>query len=148
MAKRPYDDDPYFRPAVQAPGPLFAQVVEPGPFDRSQITPEPLERAIADIIWRHKGYGDPVSIAAIRAAAGIDERKVKDVVMQLRMTHRMRIGARRDGGYFVIVTADDWRKALTAYVHQIRTMAKVVRALADEAEYREFLGQLRLEEVA
>ncbi len=125
--------------------PLFRA---PGPFDRSKVPPEPVEALVAGLIWEHAGRANPISIAEIRHRTGLSERKVKDVVEQLRVTHRVPIGARREepAGYFRIVDAEDREAAVGPYRSQILQMFRVLRVLDEPGRVRELLGQLRLEE--
>ncbi len=145
---RQYDAADYGRPVSGSPGPLFAEPGD-GPFARSRIRPEPLEGLIAGVIWRHRGRMNPISIAEIirTCATRLDERTVKRVVEQLRLAHRCRIGARREEphGYYRIVDRADLEAAIRPYLHQIRAMARVIRALCTEAEWAEYSGQARLE---
>lgn len=130
-------------------GPLFEQAAEPGPFAESKIKPTPLEALVAGLIWRRKGRREPISIAEILRLSGVDglsERKVKDVVEQLRTMHRMPIGASRQepAGYFRIMDAADREAAVRPYREQIISMWRTLRVLDSQEKLRELHGQLRL----
>ncbi|MEN6601766.1 MAG: hypothetical protein ABFD86_05065, partial [Bryobacteraceae bacterium] len=91
----------------------------------------------------------PVSIAGLMRGCGhreLDARRVKKVVEQLRVTHRIPIGSRREfpAGYFRIVTEEDLEKAIGSYRAQIFSMLRVLRACMPRSRAAEFFGQLRL----
>jgi hypothetical protein len=148
MRRRDADD---YGSAVdpQGPGPLFERVE--GPFSRSKITPSREELMVACLIWQHCGRNNPIAIADIIAKSGVatvkTERQVKDVVEQLRLTHRILIGAKREApfGYFRVMDAEDLEVAVRPYKHQIRAMGRVLRAMLPQAEVSEFFGQLQLD---
>jgi hypothetical protein len=98
------------------------------------------------MIWRHQGRANAIARKRIEAATGRDERWVKDVVEQLIVTHRMRIGAYRGepSGYAIIVTAEDLAAAVGPYREQIFAMWRRLRALLDPHELRALHGQLDL----
>jgi hypothetical protein len=119
-----------------------------GPFAGSKVKPAAVEVLVAGLIWNHQGRGSPIPIAKVQQLTGLAVRKVKEVVEQLRVMHRMPIGARREdpAGYFWIVDAADREAAVGPYRAQIRRMFQVLRALDEPARVRELLGQLRLQE--
>lgn len=83
------------------------------------------------------------------AMPGLKSRRdVNDIVAQLVIAHRCRIGAKRDepAGYFWIVTAEDERVAVAQYKAQLIQEARRLRVLASDAAYQELMGQLRLVE--
>ncbi len=133
-------------------GPLFdAQESLSAAFAASKVSPSGIERVVAEIIWRHQGRGNPISIAALCKAAGQSERSIKGIVEQLVVTHRMRIGGYRGGGgdqvgYAVIVDAQDQAAAVGPYLSQIRAMVRRLRVLTSAREVAELLGQLSIEE--
>lgn len=121
-------------------------------FAQSLIAPSALERAVAILIYPRR-RPVPISIAAIVGVIGAEftpltDRKVKEIVEQLRLTHHCPIGASRQEpfGYFWIVTAADRETAVRPYRQQILTMWRTLRALDSPAALRELHGQLRLEE--
>ena len=127
--------------------PLFAG----DPFARSKVCPSSTEVAIARLIWAHDGWKNPISIAEIiqhSEISGLDARRVKKVVEQLRTTHHVAVGARREfpAGYYRIVTEEDLLKAIGPYRSQILTMLRVLRGLMPKSYLRELRGQLRLVE--
>ena len=145
------DAEDYGMPAVQPPAPLFARAVE-GPFARSEMRPTPLEGLVAGIIWRHQGRENPVPLMEVIRLAGcklpaLSERKLKEIVQQLRVAHRCPIGARRAEpvGYFWIADAEDHEYALRPYREQVIEMFRVLRALDSRGRLSELLGQLTLD---
>jgi hypothetical protein len=135
-------------------GPLFdlapADEVA-GPFADSKIAPSGIERVVAEIIWRHRGRANAISIAMLTAATGKDERAIKGIVEELVTTHRARIGGYRGGegarvGYAVIVDAEDLAATVGPYRRQILSMWRRLRVLLSKHELAELHGQLRIEE--
>lgn len=136
---------------------MFA-AAEGGPFERSKLAPTALETLVAELIYARQGRAHPIPIAEIiewfeehAATVGTErltERRVKDVVEQLRAAHRCPIGARRGQpeGYFWIVDAADREAAVEPYRRQILAMWRTLRVLDSTASLRELHGQLRLEE--
>lgn len=121
-----------------------------GAFDRSTVRADRMEVLIAALIWPRRGRERPISIAEIIQMAGVEgltERTVKGVVEQLVVTHRCRIGARRDApaGYFWIADAEDQAAAVNPYKAQILSMLRRLRVLDSAEDYRAFVGQLELE---
>ncbi len=131
---------------VNPAGPLFEWAE--GPFTRSKVQPTPQEALVGGLIWKHTGRRNPISIAEITRQTGFHARQVKEVVEQLRVTHRAAIGARREepAGYFRIVDAEDLEETVGPYRSQILRMFQVYRALDEAHRVREFLGQLSLQE--
>lgn len=125
-------------------GPLF----EGDPFGESKVKPQPDEVLVASLIWKHRGRGNPVSIARLKDLTGFSERSIKGVVEQLVVCHRMKIGGRREEpvGYFVIEDAEDLRVAVGPYRAQILAMWRRLKVLESARELRELLGQLTLDE--
>jgi hypothetical protein len=124
---------------------------EAGAFDRSTTRPDRMEILIAAMIWFRRGRTNPISIAEIIRLAGVEgltDRTVKGVVEQLVVTHRCRIGARRDEpcGYYWIVDAEDQAAAVSPYKAQILSMLRRLRVLDSHEDYRAFVGQLALED--
>ena len=155
--KRAGADDTGMVPAVQSLGPLFdaaegtGQEACPTAFGNSKITPTGIERVVAEIIWRHQGRANAISIEMLTKATGKDERAIKGIVEQLVTTHRARIGGYRGGtgervGYAVIVDAEDLAATVGPYRSQILSMWRRLRVLLSARELAELHGQLRLEE--
>jgi hypothetical protein len=132
----------YGLPTVR--GPLF----DAGPFDGSPNTPTPDEVLVGGLIWRHTGRANPISIAHIHTLTGYSERQIKGIVEQLVVTHRLRIGAKREepAGYFMIQDGADQAAAVGPYRSQILSMWKRLRVLESQQGLRELQGQLKLEE--
>lgn len=124
---------------------LFDAPMEAEPFAESKVPPDAAERAVAGIIWRHQGRGNPIAIETLQRATGKGERAIKGIVEQLVVTHRMKIGAARSGekvGYFVVVDAEDLEVAVKAYREQIFSMWRRLRVLLAPRVLRELHGQL------
>jgi len=139
-----------FVSAEDAMGPLFERAGverDGGPFAASKVTPERKERVVAELIWRHQGRGNPVSIAMLTKATGWTDREIKAIVEQLVVTHRMRIGAKRSEpvGYFVVADAEDLAAAVGPYRDQVFAMWRRLRVLMEPRALRELHGQLVLE---
>lgn len=128
---------------TQALGPLF----DAGPFGQSKIQPTAMEALVAGMIWKHKGRNNPISIARISELTKLSDRTIKGVVERLIVTHKIRIGARRDepAGYFVIEGIEDLDAAVGPYKAQMLSMLHRLRVLAPPEVVREFLGQLKIE---
>jgi len=141
------DDDYYVTPTVA--GPLFAEAPLPGPFDSSQYTPTEEEAEVARHIWsRHRGRGNPISIAALQVLTGFSERAIKGIVEELVVKHRLPIGGRREEpfGYFVILDEEDQEAAARPYRAQILAMWRRLRVLDTPARLKALLDKLTLGE--
>ena len=82
---------------------------------------------MGEIIWRHKGRIEPVSINELRRKTNLDERSIKSLVEDLVMTHNLLIGSSRVSGkrgYFIVLDHEDFKWACGAYEKQIETMQK------------------------
>jgi len=120
------------------------------PFVKSKVQPSALELTIGRMIWGHAGRAHPISIAEIIREVPqpkLSVRTVKNVVEQLRVMHRVPIGASREEpfGYFRIVDAEDRAVAVRPYRRQILTMWRTLRTLDSPERCQELLGQLTLE---
>jgi len=123
------------------------------PFDRSKVRPSPIEILVAGLIWNRQGRHRAIPIAEIIRLAGagnylLDDRKVKDIVHQLRRTHRVPIGSSRHDppGYFIMLDASDLDAGLGAYRRQLIEGWQVLRAVAPESWIAELRGQLTIED--
>lgn len=136
-------DDLYGEKTPTIEGPLF----EGDPFGDSIAEPSVEELLVARLIWKHRGRGNPVSIARLRENTGYSERHIKGIVEHLVVKYGIRIGARREDpvGYFVIEDAEDLAVAVGPYKAQILSMLRRLRALETAARVQEFLDQLRAE---
>jgi hypothetical protein len=149
MSARRFQYDP-FPVTPFAESPLFGiPAKEPSaPFDRSTIQPSAMEALVAGIVWKHQGRHNAISIEQLTELTKLGARGVKEVVEQLRLAHRCRIGANRQEpyGYFWIVDAADHAAAVAAYRAQILSMWRTLQVLDDDTSLRELLGQLKLED--
>jgi len=123
-----------------------------GAFERSKMIPTIQEAFVAWTIWPRQGRQDPITIAAIIQEArgrvpALNARQVKQIVQQLRVTHRCPIGARREkpAGYFWIVDAEDLEAGLGPYRAQVIEGWRVLRAIAPREWVQELHGQLTFE---
>jgi hypothetical protein len=125
--------------------PLFDAALETqDALDASRLNVTPVERRVYDLIKRHKGHRNPVSINYINNATGISERKIKDAVAELVTSHKILIGALRGAvsyGYFIIESAEDQEVALAPFRAQILSMLRRMRVLQGAHQVREWLGQ-------
>lgn len=127
----------------QAPGPLFA---EPGPWDDATAPEDRIRRLLGEIIWRHKGRKDAISIGALKQRTGMrTDREVKRAVELLVMESGMLIGGWRgsagdqEGGYFVVLDREDLQVAIGAFQAQVATMQKRIRRVESLAKARGIL---------
>ena len=139
------DAEVYGLPTVH--GPLFS-VEQETPFSRSQVRPNQEEILLGSLIWKHRGRTNPISIARLREITGLSDRQIKGIVEQLVVTHKIRIGGRREepAGYFVIESAEDLESAVKPYKAQIIAMWRRLRVLEAPQALKELLGQLKLED--
>jgi len=130
---------------------LFDSVrdVADDPFGRSKVIPTAQERAMAEVIWAHKGRANPVTVERLAKILATSDRTVKGIKQALIVTHRMRIGATRvkgHAGYFMIADKEDLAATVAAYQGQIIEMWRVLRVLVEARELRQLHGQLTLDE--
>lgn len=139
------DAEVYGLPTVS--GPLFSTPKE-SPFSRSSVRPNQEETLIGSLIWKHRGRANPISIARLHELTGLSDRQVKGIVEQLVVTHKIRIGGRREepAGYFIIESAEDLESAVKPYKAQIIAMWRRLRVLEAPQALKELLGQLKLED--
>jgi hypothetical protein len=124
--------------------PLFDEA-EGGAFAASKVTPEPIERVVAGVIWGHRGRAQAVKSVVLMHIAGKNDRDVRGIVEQLVVTHRMRIGASADG-YYMIVDAEDLEAAIARPKAQIFAMWRRLRVVMEPHALAELHGQLQLED--
>ncbi|HWE50496.1 MAG TPA: hypothetical protein VG273_11925 [Bryobacteraceae bacterium] len=127
---------------VEAPLPLFDAMVDH--LAASDIPASDKERRVYDLIARHKGHKNPISINHIHRITGISERGIKDAVAELVGSHRVMIGAMRgrdNFGYFLIESAEDQEIALAPYRNQVLAMLRRMRVLQGAHKVREWMGQ-------
>lgn len=147
-------DDAYGGGHTEAELPLLAAMrpaVPVGPFARSVMVPSDEERWLAELLWRHQGRENPISITQIRERwpgdSPMDDRQVKKLVEGLKANHRMPIGALRTspGGYFIMRDIDDERAGMQSYVKQVLTSFRTWRRMLSEQYRLELAGQMRVE---
>jgi hypothetical protein len=125
-------------------GPLFDE----GPFAKSTVEPSPCERIVAEAIYHCRGRHNPVPIAHLSEVIEREARTVKGIVEDLRVKHRLPIGACRQEpyGYYWIVDAADQAAAVEPYRNQILSMWRTLAILDSKPALRELLGQLRIDD--
>lgn len=120
--KKPVIDDLYgMEPEA---GPLFAEL---GPFEDSTAERDKYTQLVGEIIWRHKGRGNPITIDELRRKTDLADRSIKGIVESLVMIHNMLVGSSRVSekwGYFIVMDELDFKAACGAYEKQIETMQK------------------------
>jgi hypothetical protein len=115
------------------------------PFARSKVTPDPLERVIAAVIWRHRGRANAISAAHLTKITGKDDRTVRAIVEQLVITHRILIGG-SSAGYYIIVDAADLEADVARRKAQIFATWRRLRVLLEPHQLAHLHGQLLLDE--
>jgi hypothetical protein len=95
-----------------------------------------IARLCGEIIWRHKGRADPISVAELMARTGVrTPREMKGIAAALVTEHGVMVGSIRGakgddfGGYFVVQDAADLEAACGPFEAQIETMQKRVKRL-------------------
>lgn len=123
-------------------------MIEGNPFASSKIPESPAERQIADLLVLFVGRENAARLSWLCEVSGQNPRQVKQVIEQLRVAHRIPIGASRGKkcGYFWMQDAEDFRVGLASYRAQVLAGWRVLRTLEDPEKLRELLGQLRLED--
>jgi hypothetical protein len=127
--------------------PLFDQAgAAPSLFAASKVAPSAKERMVAEIVWRHQGRANPISINTLCKSTGYSEREIKGIVEQLVVTHRLRIGGKRGEpvGYFVVVDLEDLEAAVRPYRDQIFAMWRRLAVLMERHALAEMAGQLAM----
>lgn len=103
------------------------------------------ERAVLDVLDRHRGRAAAITKEALAAACARDERKVRQVIVRLIEQHGAAIGSTssQPGGYFLIQTQDEQREAEEELQHRIMRLAQRLAKLKRNTPSA-ILDQLRL----
>ena len=105
---------------------------------------------VEDVIARHVGRAQAISLAQLCAVTRMGEREVKQAVHDLRMDG-VHIGSSRGAegtaGYYMIESADELRGFLRAYGRQAISELRLIQRMLgkDEKWLRELEGQLALD---
>lgn len=93
------------------------------------LTPD--ERAVLDVLLRHRGRAAAIGLDAVAGIAGIAERTVQHVVAQLIEHHGHPIGSavQHPMGYYLIETPDELAESLSQLVHRLTALARRIAAL-------------------
>lgn len=91
----------------------------------------PDERAVLDVLLRHRGRAAAIGLDAVAGIAGISERTVQHVVAQLIEHHGHPIGSavQHPMGYYLIETPDELAESLSQLVHRLTALARRIAAL-------------------
>lgn len=106
------------------------------------------ERAVLTMIRYRRGSANAIKLADIQQRTKLHVRTIKEAVRTLRMNYHLPIGSSKQaetGGYFLMLSADDfaiWRRDV---IDQMRAQAAVLRAACGHQAALEALGQLRAE---
>lgn len=93
------------------------------------LTPD--ERAVLDVLVRHRGREAAIGLDAVAGIAGISERTVQDIVVHLIERHHHPIGSavKHPMGYYLIQTPDELAESLSQLVHRLTALARRIAAL-------------------
>lgn len=91
----------------------------------------PDERAVLDVLLRHRGRAAAIGLESVAGIAGISERTVQHVVAQLIEQHGHPIGSavQHPMGYYVIETQEELAESLSQLVHRLTALARRIAAL-------------------
>lgn len=91
----------------------------------------PDERAVLDVLTRHRGRAAAVGLELVAGMAGLSVRNVQDIVAHLIERHGFPIGSavKKPMGYFVIETQDELAESLSQLVHRLTALARRIAAL-------------------
>ena len=91
----------------------------------------PDERAVLDVLVRHRGREAAIGLDAVAGIAGISERTVQDIIVHLIERHHHPIGSavKHPMGYYLIQTPDELEESLSQLVHRLTALARRIAAL-------------------
>lgn len=94
-------------------------------------TLSPDERAVLDVLLRHRGRAAAIGLDSVAGIAGIAERTVQHVVAQLIEHHGHPIGSavQHPMGYYLIETQEELAESLSQLVHRLTALARRIAAL-------------------
>lgn len=106
------------------------------------------EKAVLGMIRYRRGWQNAVKVREVQERTKLDVRSIKEAVRTLRLSFHLPIGSSKhaaNGGYYVMITAEDraiWRRDV---IDQARAQFEVLRAADGHQATLEALGQLRAE---
>jgi len=118
--------------------------------EQQSLFPEPDSRGeeILRLIIDRDAH-NPITIREIREATGIGVREIKELVRELVMVYHQPIVGRRGApcGYYYATTAADIEQACKPLHGELVALARRIHAIAGPKRLREWLGQMRIEEL-
>lgn len=101
----------------------------PAPATTPTLSPD--ERAVLDVLVRHRGREAAIGLDVVAGIAGIAERTVQEIVVHLIERHGHPIGSavKHPMGYFVIETEAELAESLSQLVHRLTALARRIAAL-------------------
>lgn len=116
-----------------------------GPFDQ---TLDSEQASVLRAIRYHRGAKHAIPIHQLRALLKMSDRKIKDIVRNLRISFHLPIGSSKsgtEGGYFLILTPEDQKVFDRTVLDQVYAQIQAHRGASGPARTGELLGQLLLE---
>jgi hypothetical protein len=114
---------------------------------RGMTLEEDEKKVLRELRFR-RGLQRALTIRDLHAATGIGARTIKEIVRNLRLTFRLPIGSSKrgaEGGYYLMVTAEDEAAWVNDVLSQVKAEMEVVRAAVRGRESLERLRQLSME---
>jgi hypothetical protein len=108
----------------------------------------PEAAAVLRAIRFHRGADNAIPIRELRSRLKLSDRDIKAIVRKLRISFHLPIGSSKDateGGYFLILTAEDQAVFDRSFLDQVRAQIQAHRCVAGPQRTSELLGQLQLE---
>lgn len=105
------------------------------------------KKVLARLRFR-RGLAKAINIRELQEGTGIGPRSLKEIVRNLRLNFRLPIGSSKrgsEGGYYVMVTAEDEAIWVNDVLSQVRAEVEVLRAAVRKRESLERIGQLAME---
>ena len=89
------------------------------------------ERAVLEVLLRHRGRAAAIGLDAVAGIAGLSERTVQHVVAQLIEHHGHPIGSavQHPMGYYLIETQEELAESVSQLVHRLTALARRIAAL-------------------
>lgn len=112
------------------------------------MTLEHDEKRVLQLLRFHRGLAKALPIRELQLGTGLGPRTIKEIVRNLRLSFRLPIGSSKrggEGGYYVMVTAEDEAAWVNDVLSQVRAELAVVRAAVRKSESLERIGQLVME---
>jgi len=110
----------------------------------------PREKTLVAILGRCRGQMMSRSNESLAKTLNCSAREVKAMVKSLVEDFGLPVGASRGepSGYYLIMTAEEARHTAAAYVNEIRSLARRVKAIEPDHKILELLGQMKFEDEA